>query len=169
MFYKKLIDNKDTIYVVEFPTVNIFGKRIFKNAEEALKYSKLMRDVKKVYPYAKIAAFKLKIYNQDIENLSSKKEKKEYLKKAEQELKNEYEPIIRNMTFTQGKILIKLIDRETNKTSFEIIKELKGTFSAWFWQIVAKVFGANLKMTYDAQNEDIMIEQIINQIETGNI
>ncbi|MDP4267663.1 MAG: DUF4294 domain-containing protein [Bacteroidota bacterium] len=169
MAYKKVIDNKDTIWEIDFPYVDITAKRVFKNAEEAQKFSKLMRDVKKVYPYAKIAGYKIRVYNDDLAKLNSKKDRKEYLKKAEKELKAEYEPVIRNMTFTQGKILIKLIDRETDKTSYELIKELKGSFSAWLWQVVARVFGANLKMEYDLSGEDRMIEQIITQIEAGKI
>ena len=116
---------------------------------------------------AKVAAIKLKEYNRVYLNFKSERERKDYVKKIEKELFAEFENEIRTMSISQGRILIKLIDRETGQSSFEIIKEFKGGFSAFFWQSVARLFGHNLKSEYDAANEDRMIEYIVWQIDHG--
>ena len=101
--------------------------------------------------------------------VTKERERKEYIKKVEKDLFAEFEGEIRNMTVSEGRILIKLIDRETGKSSYEIIKEFKGGFNAFFWQTVARLFGHDLKSAYDAENEDKMIEYIVMQIDTGLI
>jgi hypothetical protein len=132
-------------------------------------YSALELKVKKVYPIAKTAALKLKEYNSVYLSFTKESERKAYIKKIEKDLFAEYEPEIRSMTVSQGRILIKLIDRETGHSSYEIIKEFKGGFSAFFWQSVARIFGHNLKSEYDPINEDRMIEYIVQQIDQGII
>ena len=91
------------------------------------------------------------------------------MRKVEKELIKEYTPVLKNMTFSQGKILIKLIDRQTDMTTYDIVKELRGGLSAGIWQGVAKLFDANLKQSYDAEGEDKIIEQIITMYEAGLI
>ena len=109
-------------------------------------YTALERKVRKVYPMAKVAAFKVAEYNRVYMSFTKERERKEYVKKAEKELFAEFEDEIRHMTFSEGRILIKLIDRETGKSSFEIIKEFKGGFNAFLWQTVARIFGHDLKV-----------------------
>ena len=130
-------------------------------------YTSLEKKVRKVYPMAKVAASRVAEYNRIYLNFEKDRDRKEYVKKIEKELFREFEDEIRHMTMSEGRILIKLIDRETGKSSFEIIKEFKGGFSAFFWQTVAKIFGHNLKAAYDAQHEDQMIEYIVMQIDMG--
>jgi hypothetical protein len=81
----------------------------------------------------------------------------------------EYEDDMREMTMTQGRLLIKLIDRETQNTSYDLIRDFRGKFSAAFWQGIARIFGTNLKEEYDAYGEDAPIELIINEIESGRL
>lgn len=133
------------------------------------KYSKLIRDVKKAYPYAVIAGVKLKEYNDIIANTPDEGERKKLMKQAEEDLKKQFTDDVENMTFTQGKILLKLIYRQTGVTSYEIVKELRGTLRAIFWQTLARIFGANLKIEYDPAGEDKAIEEIVKQIENGTL
>ncbi len=162
-------ENGDTIPVVNLQAVNIFEIRTFANKREERKWSRLKRDVAKVYPYSKIASRKLKEYSEQMTGLSEKDQKR-LLKRAEMDLKTEFEDDLRNMTLNQGRILIKLIDRETGNTSFTLVKDLRGSFQAFFWQSLARIFSANLKSAYDPQKnpEDKMIEDIIQTIEDGS-
>jgi len=163
-----LIENKiDTSYFYQLNEIRIYDKRLFKNKYEKRRYDKLVRRVKKVYPFAKKAGDKLEEYNNVLINLKTENQKREFLKRAEKEIKKEYEGELKKLTFSEGLILIKLIDRETGRTSYQLVKELRGTFSAWFWQSLAKIFGLNLKLNYDPYGEDAEIESIIMQIEDG--
>ncbi|HNW99153.1 MAG TPA: DUF4294 domain-containing protein [Bacteroidales bacterium] len=140
-----------------------------KSSITPVKYSRLVRDVKKVYPYAVIAGIKLNEYNEIISKITDEKEKKKYMKKAEEELKEEFTDDVEHMTMTQGIILLKLIDRETGNSSFEIVKELRGALRAAFWQTIARIFGVNLKVKYDPKGDDKNIEEIVLKIENGTI
>jgi len=161
-------DEGDTVPVVNLQTINVVENRVFASKREERKWSRLKRDVAKVYPYSKIAGKKLKEYN-DMMTGKSEKEQKRILKVAEADIKKQFEGDIRNMTINQGRILIKLIDRETGNTSFTLVKDLRGSFQAVFWQSVARIFGSNLKSAFDPKKvpEDKMIEEIIHTIEDG--
>jgi hypothetical protein len=163
------IENGDTIPVVSIPQVRIIEKREFRSKRELRRYLRLKRDVIKVYPYAKLAAKLFREYQQKLDSLPTKKQRKEFLKQAEQELKAKFEGEIRSMTWRQGVILVKLIDRETGESSYEVVKELKGSFNAFFWQQIAKLFGNDLKMRYDPEGEDREIENIVQMIENGEL
>lgn len=99
--------------------------------------------------------------------LADKKEQKAYIKQVYNEIKEEYTPVLKHMTHTQGRVLLKLIDRETEYTAYEVLKEFRGGFVAGFWQGVSRVFGQNLKSKYDREGEDRMIEQIVVYYEAG--
>ena len=101
--------------------------------------------------------------------LKTDKQKKEYIKQVEKEIRNEFEGDLRNLTITQGRILIKLIDRETGNTSYDLVKELRGAFPAIFWQTLARVFGSNLKSRFDAEGEDKLLNEIVVMIENGQL
>ena len=122
-----------------------------------------------VYPYAKMAGDLLEKYGAEMATVESEREKKKFYKQIEKELKAEFEGTIREMTTTQGRILVKLIDRETTQTSYEIVKEFRGGFTAFFWQGLGKMFGQDLKSAYDPTGEDAQIEQIVLLIEAGVI
>lgn len=158
----------DTVLVINLHPVNVSEKRTFSSKREERKWSRLKRDVAKVYPYSKIAGKKLKEYNDKMKGLTPAQQKK-MMRQAEKELVEEFEDDLRNMTLNQGRILIKLIDRETGNTSYTLVKELRGTFQAFFWQSLARIFSVNLKTPYNPQGnpEDRMIEDIIISIEDG--
>jgi len=99
--------------------------------------------------------------------LPTKKAQKEYIRQVYHQIKDEYTPVLKHMTRTQGKVLLKLIDRETEYTAYEVLKEFRGGFVAGFWQGVSRIFGQNLKSQYDKDNEDKMIEQIVIYYEAG--
>jgi hypothetical protein len=139
------------------------------NRRQQRQYTALELKVRKVYPMAKTAAFRVAQYNRVYLSFKKERERKDYIKQVEKELFSEFEGEIRHMTMSEGRILIKLIDRETGKSSYEIIKEFKGGFSAFFWQTIARIFGHDLKASYDPLNEDSMIEYIVMQINTGEM
>lgn len=161
--------NGDTLPLITLKEFRVYGVREFKNPKEAERYDRLKWDVKKVYPYAKLASKKLKEYNAVLAKLENEKQKKAFFKIAEKEIKAEFEDDLKNLTMRQGRILIKLIDRETGNTSYELVKDLRGSFSAFVWQSLARMFGSDLKAQYDAEGEDKMIEDIIILIENGDL
>ncbi len=164
---QKLITIPDSILHIDLPEILVYPQPNDWSRRGIRQYNILELRVLKVYPMAKAAAIKLKEYNRVYLGFKSERERKDYVKKIEKELFAEFESEIRTMSISQGRILIKLIDRETGQSSFEIIKEFKGGFSAFFWQSVARIFGHNLKSEYDAANEDRMIEYIVWQIDHG--
>lgn len=159
---------EDTIPVYMLNEVAIFAKIIFKNERQELKYNKLVRDIKKTLPYARLCRKHIDEIACRLNTMSTKSEKEKYVKVAEKELFTEFEKPLKNLTFTQGRLLIKLIDRETGNTSYDLIKDIKGGFSAFVWQSVARMFGSNLKSEYDADGDDSKIESIIYLIDLGS-
>jgi len=159
----------DTLPVVNLEEVRVIPMPKFKSRREYRRYSRYVRNVKKVYPYAKFTARLLNEMEQHLDSLTTEKEKKAYIKSVEKSLKAKYSDVIWNMTFSQGKILIKLIDRETGMTSYEIINKMKGAFNAGFWQAVARLFGSSLKMKFDPEGEDRVLNQVVLMIEYGMI
>lgn len=157
----------ETIPLVNLPPVICTAKRVFKNKRDAAKWTRLLYNVKKVYPYAILASAKLKEYDRILANIPNENERKKYMAEAEEHLKNEFGPELKNLTISQGKILLKLVDRETGKTTYKIVKEMRGSFSAFMWQSLAILFDSNLKTEYDAQGDDKLIEQAIQLIEDG--
>lgn len=163
-----LIIDGDTVPTVNLREITISDERTFKTEREARKWSRLKRDVSKVYPYAHLAGKRMEEYSKLMENMTER-EQKLMFKKVEKEIKTEFEKDIRGFTLNQGRILLKLIDRETGNSSFALVKDLRGNFQAFFWQSVARIFSVNLKSEYDPLNnsEDKLIEEIVISIENG--
>lgn len=157
----------DTIPYGKLPTVTCSADRVFKNYRQKASWDRLKYNVKKVYPYAILASAKLKEYDRVLSTMPNEKDRKAYTKQAEKELKKEFGPEMENLTVTQGRILIKLIDRETGKTTYDIVKCMRGSFSAAMWQGVAIVFNSSLKSDYDADGDEKNIEYAIRLIEDG--
>ena len=164
-----IVRGSDTIPLVNLSLIEVFAALDPANAENLQKYLKLRRDVLRAYPYAKLAATQLKFINDSLVNIKSEKARKKFIKQTEKDLKARFEKDLKNLTYNQGRILIKLIDRETGNTSYSLVKELRGSFQAVFWQSLARLFGTNLKNQYDAQGEDFMIEGIVQAIERGEL
>ena len=149
------------------PLVHILPIYVFSRPVDLRRYRRLVDAVKKVYPIAKIARAKMAAMEEELCRLETKQEQKEYIKQVYKEIKEEYTPVLKRMTRTQGRVLLKLIDRETEYTAYEVLKEFRGGFVAGFWQGISKIFGQDLKSQYDKEGEDRMIEQIIIYYEAG--
>ena len=148
-------------------TVHILPVYVFDRPADLRRYRRLVDAVKKVYPIAKIARAKMADMEKVLCSLPTKKEQKAYIKRVYNEIKAEYTPVLKRMTRTQGKVLLKLIDRETEYTAYEVLREFRGGFIAGFWQGVSRIFGQNLKDEYDREGEDRIIEQIVLYYEAG--
>lgn len=156
---------------IEIKEVTVVGRPSKESSRrsEFRKYERLIYNLKKVYPYAVVVRQRLEEVNNEMRLLDSDKSRREYIKEFEKNVFGEYEDDIRQMTITQGRLLIKLIDRETQNTSYELIRDYRGGFTAAFWQGIARIFGTNLKEQYDPYGEDALIEILIWEIESGRI
>lgn len=161
--------NHDTVLIVQHYPVVIMPRYTFKNKRQQERYTKLAYNVKKVYPYAKIIKRVYRELVDSIAKIPDENGKKNFVKEQEKKLRAEFEDELVHLTITQGRILIKLVDRETGSTTYDVLKELKGGFNAFIFQGVARLFGSNLKSEYDANEEDRMIEDIIVRIENGQM
>lgn len=161
--------NGDTIANIRLEPVQIHQRRTWKSRSKYNHYLRLQKKVVKVYPFAQLASLKLDKYAKELANVDSEKEKRKFYKRIEKEIKAEYEGELRNLTVSEGRILIKLLDRETGNTSYDLVEELRGKFSAFFWQSAARIFGHNLKSQYDPNGADKEIEFIVQRIERGEL
>ena len=164
-----IVVDGDTIPVMYFDEVYIWGNKSFRNSVESRQWERLVRNVKKAYPYAKLAGIKFNEYNQKIASVKSEKVRKDMMKQAEDELEAQFGNELKDLTISQGKILIKLIDRQTSNCSYDIVKDFRGRFRAFFYQSFARLFGYNLKVKYDPLGADADIERIVLMIENGSI
>jgi hypothetical protein len=169
--YKLLatIVNGDTIPLVNMAQVDVVGPLSEEASANLKAYLKLRRDVLRAYPYAKLASNELKFINDSIAKIPNEKARKQFVKQREKQMKADFEKDLRKLTLTQGRILIKLVDRETGSTSYQLVKDLRGSLQAFFWQGLAKLFGSNLKTEFDSEGEDKLIEEIVQQIERGEL
>ena len=165
----EVIIDGDTVYVTELEEAVIQPRTRNAAVRDYRQYQRLVYNVKKVYPYAKIAGKKYAEVIIHLESLPSGKEQREYIKKVEEEILKDYELELRELTVTQGRILIKLIDRETSFTSYEVVKELRGSIQAAFWQAIARLFGSNLKTEFDPDGEDRVLNEIMILMEKGQL
>jgi hypothetical protein len=165
--YFAIVVGKDTIPWVVLPEVDVYADAPPHLQSRVREWNRLMNAVYVTYPYARIAAGVLNEVNAHLDSVHyTNRERRQYLKSKEQELKQRFGPNIEDLSIYQGKVLIKLIDRETGRDCYNIIKEMRGGFSARIWQTVAFVFGSNLKTGYNKQ-EDADIEDIVEQLETN--
>ena len=154
---------------VEIKEVTVVGRSGSSRRNEFRSYERLVNNIKRVYPYAVLVRERLKQVDEDMKGITDEKERKKYVKEVEKDVFSKYEDDMREMTITQGRLLIKLIDRETQNTSYALIREYRGKFTAAFWQGIARIFGTNLKEEYDASGNDALIELIIGEIEAGRL
>ncbi|HNY02086.1 MAG TPA: DUF4294 domain-containing protein [Bacteroidales bacterium] len=157
----------DTLAAVDLRAVVIFPPAPPADRKSAARWDRLVYNVKKVYPYAKKAAEQLTYYRNVLDTIPGEKARKQYMKKAEKELQDKFGNEIQDLTFSQGKILIKLIYRETGNSTYDIVQQLRGRFTAFIWQTLARIFGYDLKTGYDPGGSDQAIEQIVLMIEAG--
>ena len=156
------IDKGDTI-----PLVHILPIYKYHRKPDMRRYQRLIRQVKKCYPLAKQARIEMEQMERQLLAVKDKKEQEKLAKELQRQLIKKYTPVILKMTISEGKVLLKLIDRETEYTAFQIIKDFRGGFVAGFWQMFAKMFGNNLKLEYQPETKDRLLEQIVTYYEMG--
>ncbi len=159
----EIIGDDTIINFQNFPELDLIR---FKTNKDRINYLRTKKRIKKVYPIALFAKEKLNQINLSLDSIPKKRKKRKFKRELGKWVKNEYEPIFRKMSIKEGRILIKLVYRETEFTTYDLIKEYKGRFSAFFWQRVIKVYDNDLKMKYDPVNnsEDKLIETILNEL-----
>ena len=156
----------EMIPVIVLPEIPVYEPLVFKSRKQQQKYDRLVRNVKKVLPLAKmIRAMILETY-EVLETLPPS-EREAHMKMVEKEIKQRYTPVMKKLTFSQGKLLIKLVDRECNQSSYRIVQAFLGSSRAFFYQIFAWTLGASLKKTYKPEGEDAMVERVVRQVELG--
>ncbi|QIK58491.1 DUF4294 domain-containing protein [Dysgonomonas sp. HDW5A] len=159
----------DTIFNAYLPETVVFPPLRFKDEKERLEYTKLVRDVKITLPYAKQVAQNIIETYEFMETLPDKKAKQKHLEQTQKFIMDSYKPKMKKLTKNQGKILVKLIDRQTNSSAYDIIKSLTGGIKATVYNTFAGIFGNNLKTQYDPNGKDKMIERIVIEIEQGTL
>ena len=158
-----IIDGDTIINSKKFPELDLIS---FKTKEEKLNYYRTKKRIKKVYPIALFAKNKLNEIRSSLDTIPKNRKKRKFKRELGKWVKNEYEPIFRKMSKKEGRILIKLVYRETNYTTYDLVKDYRGRFSAFFWQRVIKAYDNDLKMKYDpiSNSEDELIESILNEL-----
>jgi len=164
-----IISGNDTIIERQLKEIWVFPRKNFKNKRREREFWKYVYKVKKTYPYAHTASMLLKKYGPEYSQLKTQREKRALMKKIEKELLGQYKDELKRLTISEGRILIKLIDRETGSTSYGLIKDFRGGFTAFFWQSIARFFGNDLKSEFDPYGEDRLIDEIVKMIESGAI
>lgn len=161
-----MVIDGDTTYIYNMQTFSVIDLKPYGDPEKDRLFRRLRYHVKKVYPYAKIAADKLNMYNKQLEGVKSNSKRRKIMKQREKALKEEFEDVIKTMSKTSGRVLVKLIDRETGQSTYEIIKEMRGGFKAWTYQGIGKFYGADLKQRFNPKTseEDEMIERVVQSL-----
>lgn len=159
----------DTIASLRMPTLYVFKPLIFKNKKQQQAYNRMVRNVKRTLPIAKEVNRAIIETYEYLQTLPDEKARQKHLNQVEKGVKEQYTPRLKKLSFSQGKLLIKLINRETNSSSYELVKAFLGPFKAGFYQAFAAIFGASLKKEYHPEGEDAMIEQIVLLVESGQI
>jgi hypothetical protein len=166
---RAVIEGRDTIPLFDLKTYNVIAFKGDLSAKEIRRKTRLMNNVIKVYPYARLAAVKLHEYDSLLVSIPNDDQRKKTMKAVEKAFVKEYTPIVEDLSFNQGIVLLKLIDRETGKTTYRIVDELRGKITAFFYQSIARLWHYNLKDQYDPNGNDKEIESIVRMIETGKI
>ena len=161
------IERGETIPCIQLPAVHIYAPLKFNNKRERRVYDRLVRDVKRTLPLApEIRRIIIETY-ETLQILPDEKAKKRHIDKLEDELKATYTPKMKQLTLRQGKLLIKLVDRQCDQNAYQLIKLFMGSFKAAFYQSFASLFGASLKKSYDPDGEDWMIERVVQEVAAG--
>lgn len=163
------VRGEDTMYLAYLHEVWVYPQMRFKNKKQEKFYWRTVRDVKKCLPYAKMITADMEYADAELAKLPDDKARKKWWRAYERQLFKKYEKDFRGMYASQGMMLMKLMDRETDKTSYELIKQYKGKTAANFWQFIAKLFKNDLKEEYDASDKDKITERIINLVEAGQL
>lgn len=165
----RVLNDGDSIPYIEFNNVYIYPEPVFKNERQRRAYNNLVRNVKKVLPIAKEANTIIIETYEYLQTLPDDKARKEHMKYVEKSIMKEYTPRMKKLTYAQGKLLIKLINRECSSSSYNLIQAFLGPVRAGFYQVFAWTFGASLKKKYDPEGIDRVTERVVRQVEAGQI
>jgi len=165
----KTVVDGDTIQYMEMQNVYVYPEPTFKNKRQQKAYTRLVRNVKKVLPIAKEVRQMLIETAEFVETIPTKKERDAHMKRVEDAIVKEYKPKMKKLTFSQGKLLIKLVDRECNSTAYEAIQAFIGPVRAGMWQAFAWMFGASLKKGYQPEGVDKLTERVVLMVEAGQL
>ena len=165
----KVLHEGDSIQYMEMNNVYVYPELTFKSKKQAQSYMRLVNNVKKVLPIAKEARQMLIETTEFLDMLPDEKSKNEHIKRVEEDIFRTYKPKMKKLTYSQGKLLIKLIDRECHSSSYDMIKAFMGPIRAGFWQVFAWGFGASLKKEYDPTGTDRLTERVVLMVEAGQI
>ena len=168
-YVKPQVVDGDTMWCYLLPEICVYPPLVFKNEKQRRAYNRLVYNVKKVLPIAQQVNRLIAETYETLEMLPTKKEKSAHINAVEKEIKQMYTPQMKKLTYSQGKLLIKLVDRECNQSSYEIVQAFLGPTKAAFYQIFAWTFRASLKKEYHPEEEDRLIERVVHQVETGQI
>lgn len=163
------VSSHDTFYLARMHDIYVYPKMVFKSKSQERFYWRTVRDVKKTLPFAKELAKEMQLADYQLAQLPDDKARRKWWRQHEKYLFKKYEQDFRKMTASQGQMLMKLMDRESDRTSYEIIKHYRGKASANFWQFIAKLFKNDLKEEYDAADKDRIVERVINLVEAGQL
>lgn len=163
-YQTNILETGEVVPIFTIETVHISAERLWNTEEERRNYLLMRRHVMRVLPYAIYAQRRYEQLDEDLATAKNRREERRLIKECEQEIKHKINTEVKNLSVTQGKILIKLIERQTGNTSYDLVKEMKGGVTAFLYQGVAKVFGHNLKSSFDPE-EDYLIEGIIKEFE----
>lgn len=164
-----LVENGDTLIHKNIKEVVVVPPRHFESKRMQRRYNRFLAKVKKVYPLAVEAEKLLKKYEPIYNKMDDKRDKRKLMKSLEKELLSEHKDELKTWSISDGRILLKLINRETDRTPYSIIRDFRGDFSAFFWQGIAKLFSNDLKAGYEPEGEDKWLEEIVTLIELGYI
>ena len=165
----KVLQGRDSIQYVELNNIYIYPKPVFKNEKQRMAYNRLVYNIKKVLPIAKeVNKIIIETYEY-LETLPNKKAKDEHMKLVEKSIKKEYTPRMKKLTYSQGKLLIKLVYRECNSSSYNLVQAFLGPVKAGFYQAFAWAFGASLKKDYDPNGVERLTERVVLQVEAGQL
>ena len=164
-----VIRDGDTIPFYRLREVEIVSKHIFKSKREEERYRRLVHNVRRVYPYAKLAGETYRYYDSILAAEPNEHRRSRMMRQAERDIKAQFEKELRNLTVTQGRILVLLLDRETSHSAFNLVKDLRNAFQAYLWQGVGRLFGYNLRIKYDPHGAHADIESIVRLIERGHL
>lgn len=166
---KAIVFENDTFPLIDLPEIQVWAYwgKVSASSKTFEQWTRTKYNVKKVYPYAILASALLKEMDNKLAQIPDEKSRKKFIKQCEKELRAKFEEDLKNLSVTQGRILMKLIYRETGKTTFQIVKEMRGGFEAAMWQALAYIFGNSMKVQYDPTGEDYMVEKAVQLVEKG--
>ncbi len=168
-YAKPVIENGDTMWCYLLPELPVYAPIKFRSTRQLREYNRLVYNVKKVLPLAQQVNSMIQETYEVLESLPDKKSKEEHIRMVEKSIKEQYTPEMKKLTYSQGKLLIKLVDRECNQSSYEIVQAFFGNAKATFYQMFAWTFHASLKKEYRPEDDDKLIERVVRLVETGQL